>query len=327
MFGPGGGWRYCDPMGQRAAGGKSVVTVGGFPYRVRVLTWRPLEETDLPALTRVAGRVLATDGGLPTAGTAGFLRRRYLAEHGSTSAWHGADLVAAAAVRTGIDGALVGTGLVDPDWRGRGLGGAVLRWLLAQPAGTVETESATAGADALLRGHGLRPVFAEDVLRIDLSTPPPVPVLPPDITLASWTPERAERFFRVYSAAFRDRPGFPGWPAPKWIAWISEDDDFAPEWTVLATRNGVDVGFVACARGTAELPDPWIVQLGVVPDARGGGLGAVLTAAALAQMAGAGATGALLDVNANNPGAAGLYHRLGFTVIGRRARYQTDESS
>jgi len=300
------------------------------PYGVAValsLTWRPLAGADLPALTILAHRVLAADGGQPIAATAAFLRGRYLADPQSTSAWHGADLVAVAAVRPGGDGALVGTAMVDPDWRGRGLGGEVLRWLIGQPAGTVETQSWTAEADALLRGHGLRPVFAEDVLRIELATRPPVPGLPPDIALTAWAPDRAERFFRVYEATFRDRPSFPGWPAPKWIAWISEDEDFAPEWTVLATRNGVDVGFVACAHGSAELPEGWIVQLGVVPATRGGGLGAALATWALDQMATAGLSGALLDVNANNPTAARLYRRLGFTAIGRRARYRMEESS
>ena len=36
----------------------------------------------------------------------------------------------------------------------------------------------------------------------------------------------------------------------------------------------------------------------------------------------AGETVITLNVNVNNPGAAALYRRLGFTHAGRRARYQ-----
>jgi mycothiol synthase len=43
---------------------------------------------------------------------------------------------------------------------------------------------------------------------------------------------------------------------------------------------------------------------------------------ALDRMRTAGDTEALLDVNVNNPEAAALYRRLGFGVVGRRARYE-----
>jgi ribosomal protein S18 acetylase RimI-like enzyme len=84
---------------------------------------------------------------------------------------------------------------------------------------------------------------------------------------------------------------------------------------VIATVPGRgDIGFVTAAVG-------WIVQVGVVPAARGEGLGAALIREALTRMQDDGATEAWLDVNVNNP-AAKLYERLGFRHQGRRARYQ-----
>jgi len=210
-------------------------------------------------------------------------------------------------------------GMVDPVWRGRGLGGQLLDWALTQAGDVpvrIETETLTPAADALMRDRGLRRTFAEDVMRFDLAQEPPTVRLPADVTLTEWSSELGERFFGVYEAAFRERPGFPGWSAGQWIEWISDDEDFAPEWTLLATREGTDLGFVASARGA------WIVQVGTTPGARGTGIGAALTAEALRRMRAGGESEALLDVNVDNPGAARVYERLGFARIGRRARYE-----
>jgi mycothiol synthase len=66
------------------------------------------------------------------------------------------------------------------------------------------------------------------------------------------------------------------------------------------------------------------VQVGVRPDQRHRRLGAGLMSEALRRMRAAGEPAVLLDVNVNNPGAADLYRRLGFEVIGRRARWIVD---
>jgi len=291
-------------------------------------TWRAISEPDLPSLVALTKRVLAEDGGLPVAGDEPFLRRRYLdGVIASTAAFMDADLVAAAAVRPVGDGTIAasvgriaaGVGMVDPVWRERGLGGHLLDWALTQ-AGDVpvrmETESLTPAADALMRDRGLRQTFAEDVMRFDLVQEPPAVHPPADVMLIEWSSELGNRFFGVYEAAFRERPGFPGWSAGQWIEWISDDEDFAPEWTLLATREGTDLGFVASARGA------WIVQVGTTAAARGTSIGAALTAEALRRMRAGGETEALLDVNVDNPGAIRVYERLGFAHIGRRARYE-----
>ena len=93
-----------------------------------------------------------------------------------------------------------------------------------------------------------------------------------------------------------------------------EDDDFRPEFSLLAYRDDVPVGFVVCADG-------WIVQLGVRPEWRARGIGSALVIEVLSRFRSAGTDHVLLDVNVNNPGAARLYERLGFHQVGRRARY------
>lgn len=84
----------------------------------------------------------------------------------------------------------------------------------------------------------------------------------PGVSFTEWSDEVAPRFFTAWDASFRDRPGFPGWLAVKWIDWISHDDDFRADWTMLASAGGTGRGFIAGGAGG------WIVQVGVVPAAR-----------------------------------------------------------
>ena len=275
--------------------------------------WPPLSDDDFGDLVALAARCLAADGGLPLVTDPGFLRRRWTAPSSATVRDAGGRLIAAGAVRDGA----VFTGLVDPMARGAGLGSRLLDWGLDRPGPvTVETEGLTPAAEALFASRGLRQIFAEDVMRIDLTGAVPAAAWPDGTVLATWSDATAERFAAVHDAAFRDRPGFPGHPAAEWIADVAEDEEFRPEWSILATLPELgDAGFVTAAVG-------WIVQVGVIPPARGHGLGAALVTESLARQRSAGETEAWLDVNVDNPGAAALYRRLGFTAAGRRARYR-----
>ncbi|WP_430779968.1 GNAT family N-acetyltransferase [Actinoplanes sp. G11-F43] len=137
----------------------------------------------------------------------------------------------------------------------------------------------------------------------------------PGIEITEWAPGTGSRFHAVYAAAFRERPGFPDPPAAEWIEETAEEDDFRADWSLLATVPGIgDAGFVTATEG-------WIVQVGVVPAARGTGLGAALIRESLRRAAAAGFGESWLCVNADNP-AANLYRRLGFQHRGRRARYR-----
>ncbi|WP_186315763.1 GNAT family N-acetyltransferase [Catellatospora sichuanensis] len=273
----------------------------------------PLAADAVPAVSRLAARCLSVDGGLPLAAGEGFTARRYAAEGGLAIGAYDPDgtLVAAAAIRP-TGSTVTGTALVDPAARGRGLGAAALDWCLAG-AEVVETESLTDAAAALFASRGLTLSFAEDVMRHDLKEIPDV--APPDgVRLVGWAPETVSRFHAAYRAAFAERPGFPDWDLDQWTGWLV-DDDFRPPWSLLAVGpDGTDLGFVVCGDG-------WLVQVGTTPAARGQGVGAALTVAALRAAAADGSSEMLLDVNVNNPGAAALYHRLGFTALGRRARF------
>jgi ribosomal protein S18 acetylase RimI-like enzyme len=159
-------------------------------------------------------------------------------------------------------------------------------------------------------------VFAEDVMQLAATATPPPPANPPaGLVLSSWDQAGPARFFAVYEASFGDRPGYPGWSQDRWVDWISDDDDFRAAWALLATVDGTDAGFIVADAGG------WIIQVGVIPAARGRDIGAALVAEAVRLMRAGGQTVITLNVNVDNPHAAALYRRLGFTQAGRRARY------
>jgi mycothiol synthase len=284
---------------------------------------RPLAEDDFPALVALAASCLDLDGGQPFAASHDFLRRSYPLGARTRLAFDGDRLVCAASLQRGWlatepADATVTTGLVHPAWRRRGIGGQAFDWACAESgAGRVraETEALNDGADALYLSRGLRQVFAEDVMQLVASASVPPAIPPASLTLTPWGAADPARFFAVYHAAFRERPNFPGRTQAGWIEWISDDADFRAEWTLLATLDGVDAGFIA---GAAT---GWIVQLGVVPHARGREVASSMIAEVVTRMRSAGETSVTLNVGIDNSRAARLYGRLGFIRKGRRARY------
>lgn len=272
---------------------------------------------DLNDLATLADACYRADGGLPLATDPSFLAARWGASGATTRLERrdGGELLAAAVLR---DGPRLMT-LVHPSVRGAGLEEDLLDWGLGlAPAATVETESLTGARERLFASRGLRQVFAECVMRIGLTEPVPAPVWPTGVTVTTWSAADAGRFHAVYHAAFRERPGYSSRPAQEWIEAVTEDDQFRASWSLLATDDRLgDVGFVAALYG-------WIDQVGVVPAARGIGLGAALVRESLSRMRAGGVPEAWLNVNVDNP-AQRLYERLGFRVTGRRARFQAGQ--
>jgi mycothiol synthase len=291
------------------------------------LNWRKAEPADLPAIAALHTRALAVDGGSPFAAADWLLRRWYVdGIDASLAAFRADELIGICARR--YPGAPDGSpwkiaGQVAPGHRGHGVGARLLDFALdfaldgTGPAAPVlvETETLTPPADALFRRRGLRQSFAEDVMTMPLARRVP-PAAPAGISFTEWTRAAASRFFAVWEASFRERAGFPGWPAETWIDWITDDEDFRADWTLLACAGDADLGFIVGGTGG------WIAQAGVVPAARGRRISSLLIAEAHRRMAAAGETRSVLTVNVNNPSAIAVYERIGFARIGRRARYE-----
>jgi len=273
------------------------------------LLWRPVSQADAPAIMALSGAALAVDGGSPFAAAEWLIRRWYTGgTEASLAALDGGEMVGACARRPAAEpgGPARIAGVVAPGRRGQGIGGRLLDFALTGVRGPVlaETECLTGPADALFRGRGLRQTFAEDVMSMPLRNGPQsadagprtadagsrAAHAAPELAFTEWTPAAAPRFFAMWEAAFRDRPGFPGWSAATWIEWISDDEDFRADWTLLASRGGADVGFVAGAAGG------WIVQVGVIPAARGMRISAALMGEVFRRMVAAGESRTMLNV-------------------------------
>ncbi|MGC3859266.1 GNAT family N-acetyltransferase [Micromonospora chersina] len=276
------------------------------------LIWKEFGEEHLVELTRLAEACLAVDGGLPLFARTPLLRARLLQTR-TLGAWHDGGLVAAVGVGLGGQPA-TSTGLVHPDWRGRGLGGRLLSWAGEQAGDAdllVTTESWSAGADALFTARGFERTFMEWVQRHDLCSLPDV-ARPDGVSTEPVT--LGPELFSTYRASFAERPGFGSPTAEEWLGELGEDDEYRADLSLIARGpDGAAVGFV-------NVIDNWIDQVGVVPGWRGRRVGAYLVAGALRGLSGDGAREAWLCVNDNNP-AAELYRRLGFQDFGRRARY------
>jgi mycothiol synthase len=304
------------------------------------LTWRPVGRDDLGVLGDLAHTCLVADGGLGFLFEPDALAERYFS--GAPGACIGAfapdrRLGAIAAVHldsdSGAQRAII-AGQVRPDLRGRGIGGYLMRWsqvqaqsLLAGGPGKrrvlqIRTESLTEPADRLYRAHGFECVDESLVMRRDLRLPLPDCHLPPGVTLAIWQPGLAEQFYQAYHAAFRDRPGFPGWSADEWITQVTSND-LIPNWSLLVRAADVPLGFIiGCVDATRTPPGGYVWQIGVIPSQRRRGLASALLVESMRRMQAAGSPWAELIVHLNNPGAIQAYARLGFTTIGRRARYE-----
>ncbi len=221
-------------------------------------------------------------------------------------------------------------GQVRPDLRNKGIGAYLMNWSQAKTQTLlaavtpdqwllqVRTESLTASAHQLYLAHGFESVFESLVMRRGLELPLPDRLFPSGVTITDWDPALADQFFQAYDAAFRERPGFPGYAAAEWVdSWMT--DRFKPEWSMLARADDEPLGLLMA---TANPPHGFIMQVGVIPAQRRRGLATALMVETIRRMQAAGAASVQLVVNVNNPEAIQTYIRLGFVTIGRRARYE-----
>lgn len=311
-------------------------TINPAPPNVANLGWRPITRDDVPSIVDLASACFLVDGGLHFLFEPESVSLRCFPEAPGVAIGAFAPderLAACATVHLGGEAGspqAVIVGYVRPEVRSQGLGTYLMRWsqeqgqtlLTGVPSDQrvlqVRTESLTESAHRLYTAHDFQRVFEELVMRRDLRLPLPDGQLPHGVTLTTWQAELASQFFLAYDTAFRERPGFPGWTAAEWVeSWTT--DDFMPGWSLLARAADVPAGFLTAATNP---PHGFIMQVGVIPSQRRRGLASALMVEAMRRMQAAGAVSVQLAVHTNNPGAIRAYDKLGFTTIGRRARYE-----
>lgn len=214
--------------------------------------------------------------------------------------------------------------VVQPDARGRGVGGALAREALAGHTEPIEAWSHADDPAAARIAAGLGLERARDlvVMARPTSKPVPEPELPPGVTIRTFTADDTESVLGVNGAAFSHHPEQGAMDIEDFLERTSEPW-FDPAGLLLAVdAEGELLGF-HWTKVHAEQKPPYgeVYVVAVNPRAAGRGLGTALTRAGLRHLATTGVGEVILYVDGDNAPARTVYAREGFTETRVEAQY------
>jgi mycothiol synthase len=226
--------------------------------------------------------------------------------------------------------------VIGPRYRGRGLGLALLRELIAQAAGhrvQLWAHGDLPAAARLARAAGFERFRALWQMRRSLREPLDAPRLPAGTTLRTFRPGRDEQeWLELNARAFAKHPEQGSW---QWhdLELREQEPWFDPAGFFVAERDGAMAGFHWTKVPGAAGPEPRgaaaqapgigeVYVVGVDPGQQGTGLGRALTLAGLGYLRDRGLAEAMLYVDEDNTPAITMYERLGFTRWSTDAMYR-----
>ena len=211
-------------------------------------------------------------------------------------------------------------GMVDPGWRGRGIGAWLLRRiermaLQGRDDDTLEVSAphADRAFGELAEREGYRQGRSSWLMRLDMAGPPPAPAWPDGVAVRPFAREAdARAVHRLVQDAFADIGNQPPRSFEFWERTSLERDDFDPSLWFLAVAGEELVGANLCFAGSTG---GFVAQLAVRRDRRGRGLGLALLRHGLAELYRRGERQVWLYVDTKNrTGATRLYERAGMRV-------------
>ncbi|WP_324650929.1 GNAT family N-acetyltransferase [Georgenia sp. H159] len=228
---------------------------------------------------------------------------------------------------------------IDPSWRGRGIGRALLTWQddrARQILATLDPElpgRIAAYVDEHLEDRrrlyaaaGFSPKRTFREMRLPLTEEPQAVGVPEGYEIRQWSPEIDGAVRRAHNEAFRDHWGSQPVDEGTWSAQLR---DLEPSWSMVAVH--VDSGEVAGYALTARHEHQWEALghsegftelLGVLREHRGSGVARALLVSVLSALHRDGVDVAALDVDMENPsGAYHFYTRMGYEPRTARILY------
>ncbi|HLS72424.1 MAG TPA: GNAT family N-acetyltransferase [Actinomycetaceae bacterium] len=222
-------------------------------------------------------------------------------------------------------------GGVDPQWRRRGIGAALLEWQLAATrealAGSghdgalavVHVEESMSDAQEMLEAAGFTATRWYTEMRRDLSLPIPQVELKSQLSVEPWDPALDDAVRRAHNDAFKDQWGAE-LHTPE--TWVQGRTYFAPSWSFVALDRTSDRAQVAGYLISGRYEGDWPAQgwtegyteiLGVRTEWRGMRVATALLTAAMRAYAADGMQYAGLGVDFSEPGGNyGLFGQLGY---------------
>lgn len=307
------------------------------------LKLRPVQWSDLEAVTQLIYDVCAADGDTAVAVTADELKHEWETP--------GFDLAQDAFVVQTSDGRIVGfeefnnghehailhtDGYVHPDFKGRGIGTTLLRMIeqracqemkLAAADVRVVLHSLTDVHDLvgleLYRNEGYQPLRYHWRMEIVLNEPPAEPKFPAGIELRPFIKgEHDVPVWQAQNEAFRDHWGSHEVTLDEWRHSRFGDPEFDPTLWAIAWDGDEVAGF---SLNRYRMGNGWIRTLGVRRPWRKRGLGEAILLHSFSEFYKRGKTTIGLGVDAQNPtGATRLYQKVGMYAASEFVTYEKE---